>query len=54
MFEAVLEAVQSDEQEVLQRAEELLDSLPRFIDTREMVFDALVEGISDYAAARRG
>jgi len=54
MFEAVMDEIESTEQEVLQRAEELLDSLPSFIDSREMVFDALVEGVRDYAAARRG
>lgn len=53
MFEAVMNALDSRDQEVLQRAEELLDQLPSFINTREMVFDALVEGIRDYAEGRR-
>jgi len=48
MFEAVLTELDSTDQAVLQRAEELLDQLPRFIDSREMVFDALVEGLRDY------
>ncbi len=54
MFEAVMAAVGSREQEVLQRIEESLDRLPSFIDTREMVFEALVDGVRDYAAARNG
>ena len=54
MFEAVMDEVDSNDQEVLQRAEELLDQLPSFINTREMVFDALVDGVRDYAEARRG
>jgi hypothetical protein len=53
MFEAVMNAVGSRDQEVLQRAEEILDQLPAFINTREMVFDALVEGIKDFAEGRR-
>jgi len=48
MFEAVMDEVASTEQEVLQRAEELLDSLPSFINSREMVFDALVEGLRNH------
>lgn len=53
IFEAVMDAVESTDQEVLQRAEELLDTLPSFINTREMVFDALVEGVREYAEARK-
>ncbi|PNU18950.1 hypothetical protein C2E25_15095 [Geothermobacter hydrogeniphilus] len=51
MFEAVLAELGSNDQAVLQRAEELLDQLPRFIDSREMVFDALVEGLRDMVGA---
>jgi len=49
MFEAVLSELGSNDQATLQRAEELLDQLPRFIDSREMVFDALVEGLRHHA-----
>ena len=48
MFEAVMTEVGSSDGRVLQRAEELLGELPRFIDSREMIFDALVEGLRDY------
>ena len=48
MLEAVMDEIESTEQEVLQRAEELLDSLPSFIDSREMVFDALIEGLRNH------
>jgi hypothetical protein len=53
MFEAVMDAVDSRDQEVLQRAEEILDQLPSFINTRDMVFDALVNGVRDFAEGRR-
>jgi len=52
MFSAVLEEVGSRDGDVLQRAEEILNSLPRFLDSREMVFDALVEALRDYIEDR--
>jgi len=48
MFTAVMEAVGSNDGNVLHHAEEILNELPRFIDSREMVFDALVEGVQAY------
>jgi len=49
MFEAVMDALGSQDQDLLQRIEEQLDNLPGFITTREMVFDALVDAVKDYA-----
>jgi hypothetical protein len=54
MFEAVMDELGTQEQSVLQRIEELLDQLPGFINTREMIFDALVDGAKDFAASSRG
>lgn len=54
MFEAVMDALGCRDQAVLQYAEELLDKLPAFIDTREMIFDALVDGVKDFAEDRAG
>ena len=43
MLGAVLDALGSDEQRVLQMAEEIMiRELPRFLETREEVFDFLV------------
>lgn len=50
MFEAVMDELGTQDQTVLQRIEELLDQLPGFIDTREMIFDALIDGAGDFAA----
>ncbi len=49
MFEALMDALGSRNQDLLQRIEENLDNLPGFIDTREMIFDALMDGVKDYA-----
>lgn len=49
MFEAVMDALGSQDQHLLQRIEEHLDKLPAFIDTREMIFDALLDGVRDFA-----
>jgi len=44
MFEAVMDELESNDGEVLQRMEEVLNNeVPRFIATREEVFDCLVE-----------
>ena len=48
MFEAVMDALGSQDQDLLQRIEENLDKTPAFIDTREMIFDALIDGVKDY------
>ncbi|RMD73503.1 MAG: hypothetical protein D6818_04655 [Bacteroidetes bacterium] len=48
MFESVHGELGSTDQAILQRAEELLDRLPALIDSREMIFDALVDGLRDY------
>jgi hypothetical protein len=53
MFEAVMDTLGSQDQEVLQRIEERLDQLPTFIDSREMIFDALVDGVKNYLEGRR-
>lgn len=48
MLGAVMDELGSDEQHVLQLAEEIMiRSLPRFIETREEVFDFLVFCISE-------
>jgi len=48
MFEAVMDELQSDDGEVLHRLEEvLINEMPRFIETREEVFDYLVAVMSD-------
>lgn len=52
MFTAVMEAVGSRDGDVLQHAEEILNELPRFIDSRELVFDALLEGVQCYLEDR--
>ena len=54
MFEAVMDEIGSKEQDLLQRIEEYLDNLPAFIETREMIFDALVDGVKDYVEDRNG
>jgi hypothetical protein len=44
MFEAVMDALGSNDGAVVHRLEELLNNeVPRFITTREQVFDCLVE-----------
>lgn len=53
MFEAVMDELGTRDQTVLQRIEELLDQLPGFISTREMIFDALVDGAKDFAGTYR-
>lgn len=50
MFEAVMDELGTQDQTVLQRMEEQLDRLPAFINTREKIFDALLEGVEKYAA----
>lgn len=50
MFEVVMDELGTQDQAVLQRIEELLDQLPGFIDTREMIFDALIDGAGDFVA----
>ncbi len=48
MFEAVMEELGTTDGRVLQRMEEILDKeLPRFIDTREAVFDCLVGALRE-------
>jgi len=48
MFEAVLDALETTDGRVLHRLEEMLNSeVPRFIATREEVFDCLVESMRD-------
>ena len=48
MFEAVMDALGSQDQDLLQRIEENLDKMPGFISTREMIFDALIDGVKDF------
>ena len=48
MFEAVMDTLGSQDQDLLQRIEENLDKMPGFIDTREMIFDALIDGVKDF------
>jgi len=46
MFEAVMDALGSSDGAVLQRMEEMLNNeVPRFVATREQVFDCLVESM---------
>lgn len=52
MFSAVLSELGSQDGDVLQRAEEVLNRLPGFIDSREQVFDALVEALREYLEDR--
>lgn len=52
MFSAVLSEVGSRDGDVLQRAEEVLNRLPRMLESREQVFDALVEALEDYLEDR--
>lgn len=52
MFEAVMREVGSHDGNVLHYAEEILNELPRFIDSREMIFDALVEAVRDHLEDR--
>lgn len=52
MFAAVMDELGSQDGDILQRAEEILDELPRFIDSREMVFDALVECLQGHLNGR--
>lgn len=52
MFEAVMDEIGSQDQDILQRIEENLDNLPGFISSREMVFDALIDGIQDFVKDR--
>jgi len=48
MFEAVLDALETTDGRVLHRVEEMLNSeVPRFIATREEIFDCLVESMRD-------
>lgn len=48
MFEAVMDKLNSDDGEVLNRLEEvLINEMPRFIESREDVFDYLVAVMSD-------
>jgi len=43
MYEAVMDALGSDEQEVLQKMEEVLNNeVPAFIQTREEMYDCLL------------
>lgn len=48
MFETVMDTLGSQDQDLLQRIEENLDKMPAFIDTREMIFDALIDGVKSY------
>ena len=48
MFEVVMDALGSQDQDLLQRIEENLDKMPSFIDTREMIFDALLDGVKGF------
>jgi len=48
MFEAVMDAVGSSDQRVLERLEEIAgDEMPSFIRTREEVYDFLVHTLRD-------
>lgn len=51
MFEAVMDELGIQDQTILQQLEEQLDRLPGFIDTREMIFDALVDGAKSLAGS---
>lgn len=53
MFEAVMSALNSDDGEVLNRMEEILiNEMPRFIQTREEVFDYLLSVMGDILKIR--
>ena len=48
MFEAVMDELECNDGDVLRRMEELLNNeVPRFIATREEVFDCLVETMQE-------
>lgn len=54
MFEAVMDQLNSDDGEVLNRLEEVLISeMPRFIQSREEVFDYLVAIMSEVLGIER-
>lgn len=54
MFEAVMDELGSDDGEVLNRLEEvLINEMPRFIESREEVFDYLVAVMSDLLGLSR-
>lgn len=54
MFEAVMDKIGSQDGEVLNRMEEvLINEMPRFINSREEVFDYLVGVMSDILVLRR-
>jgi len=53
MFEAVMDELGSDDGAVVHRLEELLNNeMPRFIATREAVFDCLVETLQGLLGRR--
>ncbi len=43
MFSAVMDELETDDGEILHKIEEILNTMPRFIRTREETFDYLVE-----------
>ena len=44
MFEAIMDALGTQDGEILQMAEEILNErIPRFVDTREAVFHCIIE-----------
>jgi len=48
MFEAVLDALETTDGSVLHRVEEMLNNeVPRFVATREEVYDCLVESMRE-------
>lgn len=48
MFEAVMDALETDDGRVLQRLEEILNNdVPHFINTREEVYDCLLAVMRD-------
>jgi len=54
MFEAVMDELGTLDGRVLHRLEEILNSeIPRFIDTREGVFDCLVDAMRDLQSHER-
>lgn len=54
MFEAVMNELNSDDGEVLNRMEEILiNEMPRFIQSREEVFDYLVAVMGDILKIRQ-
>lgn len=55
MFEAVMNTLGTDEGRVLHRIEEILNrDIPLFINTREEVYDCLVEVMRDLLAEKVG